>query len=751
MSVYELFFFYILFTETFEDAETEKNIQAFQDEKNIQAFQDAVKKHKSLPMYMAQCMPFGPPRVGKTCLLNRLLNKPVLGTPATRDALGSAANSTIALDKRRVIYSTVIAEGGEWKEIENLEEESAVLVNSVDLIIPSDVNEPTEHVDSSMEHVDVAKSFTPTNTLSKGGNDFISQQNPDENITSHSNDLEAGHFRYDDPIRAAVTSDDSVTRRTDTGSNLLRELLESIKHKDMSKVEKLLKDTLTIFYTDTGGQPEFQEVLPALVAGPTIFVLIFNLAKGLGARYTVTYRTSNEESNRYESSFTVKNVFMQCLSSIASYHNALSQDVALRNSKCHVPPLSVLVVATHKDLVTKEEMIEIDKKLKEAVKPTSLFRNGCIEYCPDVKDQLVIPVDNYNEKNDDSTSVRKVVENIIKRKKGGEESPYKIIFPVNWLALEWWLRNMNKSTVTYGECIQIAEKCSISEKDLRACLLFLHHQTGTIRYYHRIEELKNTIIIQPSAIFEAVSELITYTFAGENVDQPEIQAFKTLGLFKRGTFESIFVKHQDKLQISCDAFLALLNYLNILGPVHDPDHDYDYFLPCALVHAPEPPSSEIPLDPLLVLFEGGFVPKGIFSALLAYLVRKMKWRVQLRKEIPLLYRNQASFFTGRKGDNGPVTLKVTSEHFEINNNADGTMHCYNIWRNLKEGIINVCKSLRYGKSFCTQTFGFYCSLPECEEDGKHIAEVDLEEMEIKCRFTAKIYPVSKERKHWFKG
>ena len=734
-----MLFFYIFFKETFEDAETEKVIQAFQD---------AVRNQGSLPMYMAQCMPFGPPRVGKTCLLNRLLNKPVEGTPATRNAPGSAPNSTIALDKRKVIYSTVIAEGGNWREIKNLEEESAVLVNSVDLIISSDVDEPTEHVDipdSIDEYVDAAKTFTPTNTLTQGGNDLISLQNPNENVTSYSNDLEA---RNDDPIGASVISPDSVTHRTDTGSNLLHKLLESIKHKDMSKVEKLLKDTLTIFYTDTGGQPEFQEVLPALVAGPTIFLLIFNLAKGLGARYTVTYRTSDEESNPYESSFTVKNVFMQCLSSITSYHNALSQDVVLRNSKCRVPPLSVLVVATHKDLVTNEEMIEIDKELKEAVEPTSLFRNGCIEYSPDAKDQLVIPVDNYDEKND-STSVKKVVENIIRKEKDGE-SPYKVVFPVNWLALELWLRNMNQSTVTYEECIQIAEKCSISEEDLRACLLFLHHQTGTIRYYHRIEELKNTIIIQPSVIFETVSELITNTFARENVDRPEIKAFETLGLFKRDTLKSIFKKHQDKLQISCDAFLALLKYLNILGPVHDPD--YDYFLPCALVHAPDDPDpTEIHSDPLLVLFKGGFVPKGIFSALLAYLVRELEWRIAYRRGLPLLFRNQASFYTNSEDDNCPVTLKATDECIEVRSEAVCTANCYNICQNLEKGIINVRESLRYDESFCAQKYGFYCSLPECEQDEKHCAEVDRKEMKIKCPRTNKKYIVRKEREHWFKG
>ena len=183
------------------------------------------------------------------------------------------------------------------------------------------------------------------------------------------------------------------------------------------------------------------------------------------------------------------------------------------------------------------------------------------------------------------------------------------------------------------------------------------------------------------------------------------------------------------------------------GPVHNPD--YDYFLPCALVHAPDPPS-KIHLDPLLVLFKGGVVPKGIFSALLAHLVREMKWTIQRRSRSPLLYRNQASFYTDNKGDNCPVTLKTTEDCIEIHNEAS-TIDCYNLCRNLEEGIINVCKSLQYDKSFCAQTFGFYCSLPECAQEDKHFAEVDCKEMNIKCHLTDKKYPVSKEREQWFKG
>ena len=569
------------------------------------AFEDAVKKHRSFHTYMAQCLPFGPPGVGKTCLLRRLINEKLEGTPAKRDELSSGSRSTGILDKRKMIQvpipKAIMADtkSGEWKEIKRLEDEVAVFVKTVNNI-------------SDHSHL---------------------QQLPKIKVT-------VGTFTTDRAF--------DVIGTPDTVSVELHEVLQTIEPQNMSKHQILFDESMTIFYTDTGGQPEFQEVLPALVAGPTIFLLIFSLAEGLDSKYKVAYRLPcNKISRDYESSFTVKQVFMQCLSSIASYHNALSRDVARLGSISSVPPLSILAIGTHRDLVSQAEVADINKKLRDLVEQTSLYRDGCIEYSTHDDKQLVITVDNYNYEVNHIASVRKVLERIVTQKRGGK-SPYRIEFPVPWLALELFLRNLPESTVSYEKCVEVAKKCNISEKDLPNCLWFLHHKTGTVRYYGSIKELKNIVIIQPSVIFEAVTEIIANTFTSENFANPQIRDFKMLGLFKRGTLQSYFKLHQDKLQISCDAFLALLYHLNILGPVHDPD--YDYFLPCALVHAPDPPS-EINLDPLLVVFKGGFVPKGVFSALLAYLLREMKWRIQHCNRSPLLYRNQASFYAESDDEN----------------------------------------------------------------------------------------------------
>ena len=726
----------------------------------VKAFQDAVEKDGSIFMHMVQLMPFGPPRVGKTCLLNRLLNRDAPGIRATHDSPGSGSYSTIVLDNRKMIHSTFVADGGDWKEIENLAEESAFYIKSIESqFVPKDssgcVNESAKPTGS------VNRLVTPSFVPVKESNSQISIVN----LTAHSPSRPQSVTKFNDaprlkagnvPVRPGPDSDTSVTH---TGYNLLDEVLNSMKNKDMTKVQKLLDDTLTIFYTDTGGQPEFQEVLPALVAGPTIFLLIFSLAKGLdclGTRYTVTYRSPDGESVPYESSFTVKEVFMQCLSSIASYHNALSRDVALLNSntlvKTRVPPLSVLAVATHKDLlVDQEEVRKIDEELRAAVEQTSLYESGCIEYCPDQVEQLIIPVDNYNEEND-SNAVKKAVQIIIKRKQG-KESPYKIEFPAPWLALELSLRHLPQSIITYEECIEIAKQCNVSRKDLPKCLWFLHHKTGTIRYYHGIKVLEDYIIVKPDVIFKAVSKLITNTFTRKEALNPEVRDFKRLGLFKRDTLEQIF-NNQTELQINCDVFLALLEHLNILGPVHDPDpefSDYDYFLPCALVHAPEPLSSEDQLDPLLVLFKAGFVPKGVFSALLVYLLREKKWVIQHVNRKPRLYRNQAYFYIDSSGINCPVSLKATAECFAVHveSKQASSSFWHKICQIIEIGISNVCKHLRYDDSFCTHQFGFYCDHPDCAGKGKHIAKVDSTKKNMTCDLTKRTYRVNKDREHWF--
>ena len=74
-----------------------------------------------------------------------------------------------------------------------------------------------------------------------------------------------------------------------------------------------LDQSLTIFYTDCGGQPELHEVLPALVAGPTLFLLAFSLHESLDMQYLSCEVRNYESSSTSEvmQSWLLKTLFDQ--------------------------------------------------------------------------------------------------------------------------------------------------------------------------------------------------------------------------------------------------------------------------------------------------------------------------------------------------------------------------------------------------------------------------------------------------------
>ena len=688
-----------------------------------QAFQTSVQEHGALKVNLAHYMPFGPPGVGKTCLLRRLVDKDPLGDPATFTNPCGNSQSTDAFEERHPIQVTVetrsdyepkavVTDNTKWPEVENVKEEIAILVKTL-------ANRP-----------DDSDSLHPDGLLSPHPDDSHSPPI----ITNESSNSQEVH-----PISLEVNTNPttpSVDISHTPTSKHIRELVQkAVKDRNIDDVQELLDNSMTLYCTDTGGQPEFQEVLPALIAGPVIFLFIFNLFTGLNSKYNVTFRTPSQKFEQFMSTFTVKQVLMQFLTSIASYHMFISHSLVQQTS---IPPPSVVVIGTHRDLITDEAFRMIDEELWKVFEEASFesFKKNII--VPFNDNQLIIPINNYSEDND-SISVRRVIQSVVK-------DHYNIEVPVPWLALALHLRDLPDSAVTYTKCKEIARGYNISDDELPQCLMFLHHRTGTIRYYPDVKELKDTIIIKPSIIFHAVTQLITSTFALKNVRNIEKKKYAMYGLIEKSHVEQIFSDH--KLEISYEAFLALLKYLYILGHSHDSKHG-DYFFPCALVHAPESDDISTSVDPLLLVFGCGFVPKGFFSSLLAFLCQK-KWEIErLAKYKPCIYRNEASFFVDEY-QNVNVRLKATNNCLEISikdDNAPPDVFC-KILQILNQGILEICSRLKYDKEFSKPQFGFYCNYQTCRQGEKHFAVHNGMSM-VKCDDTGKSYDMDSKRKLWF--
>ena len=140
---------------------------------------------------------------------------------------------------------------------------------------------------------------------------------------------------------------------------------KAVGPKHWKDIKHLFKDTTFIKMEDTGGQPEFMDMLPALTIGPALYLLFCKLIDDLKSRYTVSYLSpSGESTTPVESTYTVEEVLLTALASISCFKSYSSM---LLKSAVRRPPLSsnieelltsckeslAYIIGTHKDKVSE--------------------------------------------------------------------------------------------------------------------------------------------------------------------------------------------------------------------------------------------------------------------------------------------------------------------------------------------------------------------------------------------------------------
>ena len=347
---------------------------------------------------------------------------------------------------------------------------------------------------------------------------------------------------------------------------------EALRSKKWEAAQALLEGSFTIYFTDTGGQPEFQELLPALTSGPSVFFLVFRISDSLHETYRVEYvRPTSEKSASYSTSFTLKEALMQSLasiSSICSYSSRKSKTMVMIRSK-------VILVGTHSDKASAEHIRSVQRELKEILQNTDYYKNGIIAFSS--RDEPVVVVNNLAEADIQNQKIRSIVENLAK------DPCYQVSTPAPWYVLALALRSLSVPVVSMEQCLGIAEECGISdEEELKEALWFLHTKLGLLRYFGEIEELSAIVICNPQLIFEKVTDLITSTFTFEETRDPYgEEKFKKLGIISKELIERILAT--DNSILTCKHLLVLLEHLDIVAPIrNDAGEIIEYFMPSAL-------------------------------------------------------------------------------------------------------------------------------------------------------------------------
>ena len=408
-------------------------------------------------------------------------------------------------------------------------------------------------------------------------------------------------------------------------------IISAFNNAPHNTLQDILKETL-IYLIDSGGQPQFQELLPLLVSGPSVFLLTFSLAVPLDEFYQVQFTDEDGKREVYSTNMRVRDVLTQSLASIrctCCYQTKGKERVEVKPR--------VIFMATMSNLVSDKEIAAIEEQVKHLVKPFSdlIVRDGS---------KVLFPVDSFT--GEGFRALRKVVRHtandVITKVTGGVSytSPMcEVKLPTTAVALELLLRKQKEGVISLETCKHLAMDCNIDpETELLHVLWLLHHFTGSIRHYDEDTTLRQYVVTSPQKLYDIPSTLLTHTFAFKKEGETDYDTKEmvwTRGVFTMGTLRKFWGKDKD---LSPELIVTFLIHLNIIVQLDD-EESGKFFMPSALVCAPNKyiKDEKVSSDSTLVCFNCDYPPKGVFSSVIAYLPKEreendpvnLKWKLRL--------------------------------------------------------------------------------------------------------------------------
>ena len=587
---------------------------------SVDTYLSALKSHKEdiADIMVAKLIFLGPSLQGKTVTRQRLTNviKNIISSTGNRDEsnTGVSEQSTV-ICKDTVHITAFTANDGTWREI-GIEEECQLCLNSLYL-----KSEDTEYsLPSTNEEVEVKvpspKCLKITSTLDK--------------VSKVSDITETQPRRKESAIV-------EMPKFPAASLNWTWEDIRNILEKG-NKNFKLKSDGKCVLYVqDTGGQPELMECLPALTIGPALYLLFCKLNVNLDDHFKIGYRGSDGSTPPSLSHFTIKDSLVTALASIASmtYSCAGTNITEQRKNRegC------VHLVGTHRDKVDNDTIDKFESDIQELLKSTVFYKRGLVKWwyekdlpsdsglSNNITQRIVYPLDNMFGENKEiqylQTSIYERLKSLFGKKK----------IPNHWLLFGICLRRCPKSVVNLESCFDLGEMLNLSKEETRSALHFFHYNLGICMHFSNITPLKDIVITNTQSVYKCLSTLIEAAFKPGEVEPAAAEEFKNTGVFSTEIFESL-LDHILRL----DVLIQILVHLNVVAQIPSTAHQRKkYFMPCILQNASDKEIDEyqernpIPggLSPLFVRYKCGFVPLGVFPAMIAHFYHQVSQEVCL--------------------------------------------------------------------------------------------------------------------------
>ena len=575
---------------------------------------------------------------------------------------------------------------------------------------------------------------------------FYDQKPPPPSYKNNGDKSDAAVAAEDDGGGVDGHDDDAHLLNTPQ-SEIKKQVVESESLPDSLTIETVKLITVV----DTGGQPEYIHLLPAINSYPTVTFLVHDLTKKLDDPVQVRYKKEGCEEAPVQ---------MLNYSHLDMVHLLMSFVTDSLEHPPEVPCLSVPkksyigFVGTHYDKIKDDPTIlqEIDDKLDYVVDKINNKSIGVLS--PERRN--FYPVDNTtagdSEKEDQQVKeIRSQIEHFTTQIESKT-------LPITWMILQMTIQNLcttqHKRYLTYGEYLKIAKE-SVSlcdEEEIKASLTYFHF-IGILLYFQE-PSLCGYIIINLQWLYTSLAKVMHLSSKDVTIDDKILRKNFTNQRLLAKCDDDHKVQLKDINQEELKYLFNLLIHLKVIAVVTVNSVEY-YYLPCVLSNLKmcDDKHKHLLSEPLLIQFKSGYLPRGFFCSLVVHLLNNPPedWEHQLHKcaknfsdlmifRLPdrtYLYMHDKIFY-----------LKVEVRDRRKNFNCPDHSELFDV---LRQYLMKVCDQLNFDPK--KLQYGFLCLADE--SDGDHIAVIDLlkasEITELECsRKCSNLTELDESHSSWLK-
>ena len=578
---------------------------------------------------------FGPPRTGKSTARRRLVQEIV-----NLDSLGEPSASTGVAEANDVIIKKLTSEpaaisGSQWWSMKRSKENGLIDEGDCDYLAQLFYR----LISKTMSETE--QTTTVPATVCEPASSIIERES-EESVITEPADVKEASSPLKSPRLQDLTEKDLLAEFQAELSSVplssseekeideaFKKLTSTLQSDSPEELRKLLEDLTMLNMVDIGGQSAFLELCPAFTTGPALYFIFFRLDQELKRNYQIKFQSADGEETILESSYCTETVIHQTLSSIACFE---------RQSMAESAPSSIvsgcaILFGTYKDQVDDERILQMDTALRQQLLPTKIHEEGLLLRTS--KDMMFYSLNNMTGNDSEMSPIRNDIEKIIK-----QFFP-AVPIPASWLMFRILLHFLHKPIVSLTECEEIARRLSMTTP-VQEAIWFFHHNIGSLMHYPDIPSMKDVVICDSQVVFDSTSELIIDTF---KIGNRAIPATAVDDFHKKGQFSLEHIKdrteHRRKNQLSLKQLVDLLKSHNILAEIKSDQESLEqlkpsqetsisnqyqskFIMPAVLKDASEEElklkNSKQEAAPLMIHFEGGFVPFGVFCASIANLI-----------------------------------------------------------------------------------------------------------------------------------